>query len=140
MPIERGNTTHGPNLDDEMRHEVQGRVQGAASPRGEDWHEPEPSGEDQPEADRLPDGHTAPGTPSGLTSEDVDGRTELGKYLPYRTFPADKARLLATAAEQDAPDTVMGELGRLPASTSYENVAEVWEALGHGREDASRRG
>ncbi|MGH3715262.1 MAG: DUF2795 domain-containing protein [Micromonosporaceae bacterium] len=139
MPIERGSTTHGPNLDEQMKHEVQGRVQGQESPRAEEWHEPEPAGEDQPEPDRLPDGHTAPGTPAGMTSEDVEGRSELARYLPHQTFPAERERLLTVATEHQAPDDVLGQLRELPADDTYQNVTQVWAALGHGTEDASHR-
>ena len=139
MPMQRGSAKHGPNLDEQMQREVQGRIQGPESPRGEDRHEPEPAGEDQPEPDRLPDGHTEPSAPVGMTSEDVAGRSRLATYLPYRVFPADRARLLAAASEQEAPADVIEELGRLPATETYDSVTDVWVALGHGREDDSHR-
>lgn len=39
---ERGNTTHGQNLDDQMKHETQGVVQGNQPPHAEEWRETEP--------------------------------------------------------------------------------------------------
>ena len=38
---ERGNTTHGPQVDDQMKHETQGLVQGNHPTRAEDWRETE---------------------------------------------------------------------------------------------------
>ncbi|WP_323959613.1 hypothetical protein GC088_13940 [Arthrobacter sp. JZ12] len=38
---ERGNTTHGPHVDDQMKHETQGLVQGGHHTRAEDWRETE---------------------------------------------------------------------------------------------------
>lgn len=38
---ERGNTTHGPHVDDQMKHETQGLVQGGHPTRAEDWRETE---------------------------------------------------------------------------------------------------
>ena len=134
MPIERGSTTHSQHVDDEMSHEVRGRVQGAESPRAEDWHEPEPTGEGQPDPDRV-SGGPPPGTPAGMTEADVTGRSRLASALPSAVFPADRARLMAVATEGNAPDEVMDQLRSLPAHTRYQNVNEVWAALGHGIED-----
>jgi hypothetical protein len=39
---ERGNTTHGQNLDDQMKHETQGVVHGNQPPHAEEWRETEP--------------------------------------------------------------------------------------------------
>lgn len=38
---ERGNTTHGPNLDDQLKHETQGLVKGNHPTRAEEWREAE---------------------------------------------------------------------------------------------------
>ena len=43
---ERGNTTHGPNLDDELKHETQGMVQGNQPAHAEEWRETEPFPDD----------------------------------------------------------------------------------------------
>lgn len=39
---ERGNTTHGQNLDDQMKHETQGMVHGNKAPHAEEFRETEP--------------------------------------------------------------------------------------------------
>lgn len=38
---ERGNTTHGPQVDDQMKHETQGLVHSSHPTRAEDWRETE---------------------------------------------------------------------------------------------------
>ncbi|WP_309070512.1 hypothetical protein [Arthrobacter sp.] len=38
---ERGNTTHGPQVDDQMKHETQGLVHSNHPTRAEDWRETE---------------------------------------------------------------------------------------------------
>lgn len=140
MRIERGSTTHGRHVDDQMAREVRGRTQGRESPRSEAWHEPEAAGEDQPQPDRIPrEGHTAGGAPPGMTSQDVVDRSQFARFLPYRGFPADRDQLVASAAQHQAPETVLGELRGLPGGVSYRSVAEVWAALGHGREDDTHR-
>lgn len=44
--VERGNTTHGPALDDQMQHETQGLRQGGRSGHAEEWRETEPLPDD----------------------------------------------------------------------------------------------
>ncbi|WP_458115781.1 hypothetical protein [Arthrobacter sp. D2-10] len=38
---ERGNTTHGPHVDDQLKHETQGLVHSNHPTRAEDWREAE---------------------------------------------------------------------------------------------------
>jgi hypothetical protein len=47
---ERGNTTHGPRLDDELKHETDGMIKGNHPTRAEEWREAETfdDGEDEP--------------------------------------------------------------------------------------------
>jgi len=43
---ERGNTTHGQNLDDQMKHETQGMVRGNKPAHAEEFRETEPFPDD----------------------------------------------------------------------------------------------
>lgn len=43
---ERGNTTHNPHLDDEMKQETQAMTQGNQSGHVEEWRETEPMPDD----------------------------------------------------------------------------------------------
>lgn len=134
--MERGNSKHGPRLDAEMAKEVEGQVEGGpAGSRAEQWHEPEPAGEDQPETTMIPHGPRRGGAPAPLTGEDVEERSELGRYLRRSVLPADRGRLREVAAEMNAPDAVLDELARLPEGRQFGTVSEVWAALGHPNEE-----
>ncbi|MET7392145.1 DUF2795 domain-containing protein [Dactylosporangium sp. NPDC005572] len=113
--MERGNTKHGVALDDQMRGETSG---GGA-----------------------PDATLARpiGTPVGMTPEDVEARSELGRCIPKASLPGDRDDLIAGATEMNAPDEVIDVLGRLPEGEVYDTVYEVWAALGGRNEDPARR-
>lgn len=132
--MEQASSKHSPVVDDEMKAETRGLVQGGHSTRAEEWHDPEPSGEDEPDADRVPDGTFTGGTPEGMTEDDVARRSELAGYLDRSTFPAGKTALLDGARANNAPDVVVAELERLPDDGTFENVQAIWSALGHGTE------
>jgi hypothetical protein len=134
--MERGNAKHGPRLDDEMAKEVGGQLEGGpAGSRAEPWHEPEPAGEDQPQSTAVPDGPRRGGAPAPLTGEDVEARSQLGRYLPRSVLPADRGRLRQAAEEMNAPDAVLRELAALPEGRQFRTVSEVWAALGHHNEE-----
>jgi hypothetical protein len=44
--IERGNTTHGPHVDDQMKHEAQALRQGGRTGHVEEFRETEPAPDD----------------------------------------------------------------------------------------------
>lgn len=137
--MERGNTKHGPRLDEEMAQEVSGHLQGrGAGGRTEEWREPEPSGEDQPEVGWIPGGTRnvrAGGAPGDLTADEVEARSQLGRYLELSSLPGDRAALRQTAERNEAPDEVLAEIDRLPQDTVFATVNEVWAALGHANEN-----
>ena len=83
----------------------------------------------------LADDPHAGSAPTGMSSAGREARSRLGRYLRRSAFPADRQRLLAEAAENDAPDDVEQALRHLPADGSYETVAEVWAALMQTSED-----
>ncbi|MFC0526959.1 DUF2795 domain-containing protein [Phytohabitans kaempferiae] len=132
--MDRGNSKHGPRLDEEMAREVRGTVQGVAGSRAEEWREPEPAGEDQPEATGVPAGDRRAGAPQGMTDQEVEQRSRLGRYLELSALPADREHLRHTAEKNQAPDDVIDALNRLPAGRTYETVSEVWATLGHANE------
>jgi hypothetical protein len=135
MTIERGSDKHGPMLDDAMASEVEGLVRGGHATHAEEWKEAEPSAEDQPDTDLEPDGTLTGGTPAGVDSGDIEGRSELAQYLGKEVWPARRGDLLAVARDRQATDRVLAELERLPADQQFENVSDVWQALGGGREE-----
>ncbi|GAB3958192.1 DUF2795 domain-containing protein [Micromonospora vulcania] len=134
--MERGSSKHGPRLDEQMGKEVSGLVQGpgAAGSRVDESREPEPAGEDQPGATTAPAGDLRTGTPQGMSSGDVEQRSKLGRFISMNALPGDRAALLASARDNEAPDDIVAELERLPEGTRYQTVSEVWSALGHRNE------
>jgi hypothetical protein len=136
--MERGNTKHGPRLDEEMAHEVQGHLQGrGAGGRAQEWRQPEPSGEDQPGVGWIPGGARstrAGGAPGELTADEVEARSELGRYLNLAALPGDREALRRSAEENQAPDAILDQLDQLPSGETFQTVNEVWAALGHTNE------
>jgi hypothetical protein len=131
--MERGSDKHSARMDDALGHEVEGLVRTGHDSR-EDWNSPEPSGEDQPDTDLVPDGTLAGGVPDGMTEQDVEARSELASYLGKEVYPALSAQLLTIAEANDAPDRVLEQLRRLPAGREYANVQDVWSTLRGGTE------
>ncbi|MFG2104780.1 DUF2795 domain-containing protein [Micromonospora echinaurantiaca] len=134
--MERVNSKHGPRLDEQLSQEVSGLVQGPGTggSRVDESRVPEPAGEDQPEATTAPAGARRSGSPQGMSSEDVERRSRLGRFITMTALPGDRAALIANARDNDAPDDVVAELERLPEGVRYETVSEVWAALGHKNE------
>ena len=127
--MERGSDKHGPMLDEALKHETEGLVRSGHTTHAEEWKDPEPAGEDQP-------GETAfvGGTPEGVDADDIEGRSELARYLNPSCFPAVSAVLLEAAATNGAPEAVLNQLRALPSGREFVNVAEVWQSLGGGIE------
>jgi hypothetical protein len=133
--MERGSSKHGPRLDDEMEREVRGMLQGGVDSRVEEWHAPEPAGEDQPNPTVAPTGYERAGAPPGMTSEDVERRSELGRYVPLAALPGDRDDLLGAAEEMEAPQEVIDLLASLPTGRQFETINQVWAALGGHNEE-----
>ncbi|RLP94320.1 MULTISPECIES: DUF2795 domain-containing protein [unclassified Micromonospora] len=134
--MERGNSKHGPRIDEQMSQEVSGLVQGPGTggSRVDESRVPEPAGEDQPEATTAPAGDLRTGAPKGMSSEDVEQRSRLGRFITMSALPGDRETLVANARDNDAPDDIVAALERLPDGTRYQTVSEVWAALGNKNE------
>jgi hypothetical protein len=128
--VDRGSDKHGPMRDDQLKHETEGLVRGHRSTHAEEWKEPEPSGEDQPDADRAPDTTLHGGIPPGMTDEDVDGRAELATYLGKAGYPMVREQVINLAIDRQAPDRVIDLVRRLPSGREFHNVNELWAAVG----------
>lgn len=70
---QRGNTKHGPNLDEQLEQESRGMVQGHGAPHAEPFRETEP----------LPDDTDAPEVQEAFEREDPDA--------PAAGAPADES-------------------------------------------------
>ena len=131
--MEQRSDKHGPRQDEALKHETEGLVHAGRTTRAEEWRDPEPPGEDQPDAGQILSG-TRQGTAPGMTEEDVEERSEIARFLGISAFPGDRDALVAVAVDNEATDHVLAELQRLPAGETFQNVQEVSRALGHGGE------
>src|SRR5258705_4583193 len=98
---------HTPRLDDELKREVEGHLQGSpAGSRAEEWREPESPADGEPEVTVAPQSDPVAWSdvPLHLTPNEIEERSRLGRYLPRSAFPADRGRLLPAARRAEAPD------------------------------------
>ncbi len=134
--MERGSDKHSARMDDALDAEVAGLMRAGHDNRA-DWNSPEPSGEDQPDVDRVPNGTLSGGVPEGMTEQDVEARSELASYLG-RLWPATREELVRVATDNEAPDTVMRRLHSLPLGQQFANLQEVWSHLSGGHVEDHR--
>lgn len=132
MPDKSGK--HGPKLDDEIGHETQGMVRGGHPTHAEEFKETEPFSNDHPADPAALGAHARGGAPPGMSARDVAGRSALARMLTGVRYPARPNELVRHAAEGGAPDDAVELLRALP-KREYENVADVAEQLGYGREE-----
>ncbi|MFC5910609.1 hypothetical protein [Streptacidiphilus monticola] len=116
---DRGSSKHGPALDDEMAHEVEGQVRSGQPSRAEEWHDPEPP------VDREEDSSgagTEPGSEGG-SQAGTDPAAESLESEPERTpgydVEAEQADQRAQGerdarAEQEAEEAMRPRSDQLP--------------------------
>lgn len=127
--MERGSDKHSPMVDDQLKHETEGLVRAGRSTHAEEWKEAEPSGEDQPDADLDPSGTLTGGTPNGMDPDDVEGRAELAGFIG-KAYPMVREQILDLVIDRQAPTRVVDLVRRLPAGREFENINDVWTAVG----------
>jgi len=121
--MQRGSDRLSVHRDDEMKHELQGLLRSGHPTRTEEWHDPEPTAEDDP---AVWGGPVAPGS-AGATLETV--RLELARTLVRSAFPAGPADLARILRRKNAPDAMIEAVARLPRQDRYSTVQELAEAL-----------
>ncbi len=127
-------TKHSPRVDEELEHEIQGMVRGGHSTRAEEWRDPEPVAEGEPDIDAVPTGTYVGGTPVGMDADAVEARAELARWLDRADFPSSGPDLVEAALDHRAPDAVVAELRRLPEGETFERIGDVVRALGYPTE------
>jgi hypothetical protein len=127
-------TKHNPRVDDELEHEIQGMVRSGRTTRAEEWRDPEPVAEGEPDIDADPAGTLVGGTPVGMTPDAVVARAELARWLTREPFPGTREELVEAARDHRAPDAVVAELERLPEGETFERIGDVARALGYPTE------
>ena len=127
--MERGSDKHSPRVDEQLEHDTRSLTQGApVESRVEEHREQEGPGEGQPTPDARLTGGRA--TAASLDLDDAETRADIARFLNPSSFPADRETLLADAEANHAPAGVTERLQALPAGRSYENVQDIWSALG----------
>ena len=133
---ERGSTHHTPRIDDQLAEQTDSLTRGApVEARAEDWRRSEPAGDGEP----LPDARIASpdepdAQPGSLGADEVEARSVLAISLRPSAFPADREELLAVADAEHAESQVFAWLRELPGDRTFDNVQQVWEALGGASE------
>jgi Protein of unknown function (DUF2795) len=130
---------HGPRQDDALKKQTQNLEHSGHESHAQEWREAEPAGEDQPGTDLSPEAGLVGGTAAGMDQRDVTERAELARWLQPSVFPATAERLLGSAADTNAPDHIVHMLNGLPPHESYQNMQDLWRALGGGTEDIEHR-
>ncbi|MBO2463631.1 DUF2795 domain-containing protein [Actinomadura violacea] len=125
---------HGPKVDDEIGHETEGMVRGGHPTHAEEFKETEPYSGDAPWDPTAATGDPREGSPPGMSAGDVEGRSNLARLLSGVRYPARPGDLVAHASGAGADDAAVGALETLP-DREYENVADVADELGYGREN-----
>jgi hypothetical protein len=116
--VDRGSDKVSPRVDEQLEKETDALQRGSpVSSRAEDFREQEGSGEDEPDTDARP------------TVGPAEARADLARHLQPSVFPADRERLLKSALEMNAPESMLSLLEGVPDGREFSNVQEVWEAL-----------
>jgi hypothetical protein len=109
-------------------------VRSGRTTRAEEWRDPEPAAEGDPDVDADPAGTLVGGTPVGMDADAVVARAELARWLDRADFPSTGADLVEAARNHRAPDAVVAEFERLPAGDTFERIGDVVRALGYPTE------
>ncbi|MGW0822616.1 DUF2795 domain-containing protein [Streptomyces sp. NPDC002845] len=126
--MQRGSDRLSVHRDDEMKHELQGLLRSGHPTRTEEWHDPEPTAEDDPEV------AAGPVTPSRSPARVETVRLELARILGRTAFPAGPVELMSALRRSHAPDRLVTPLGRLPRKARYDSVHQLAEAVVRGEE------
>jgi Protein of unknown function (DUF2795) len=125
---------YGPREDEMLAAETEGLVRSGHSTRAEEWRDPEPSAEDEPDVDLVPNADASAGPGMDMSADDVEGRSDLARYLGISAFPGNRQTLVDVATDNNAPDAMLATLQRLPDGREFQNVNDVWETLGGATE------
>ena len=121
--MERESTKHGPQLDDELKHESGGMVRGVPQrPHIEEWREVEPTGNIPVPGRQLPGDDQA--------AADIRLRSELARVLSRSDFPASRDTLLGRLSDTDVPAELIARLAHMAVDGPFASVHEVMTALG----------
>jgi Protein of unknown function (DUF2795) len=136
---ERRSTQHSPRIDDALEKETGSITRGSPSEaRSEEWHQMEPAADDEPVPDARIAGDPFPEDDT-LDLDEIEDRSLLAISLRPSAFPGTRSALLEIAEQQYAEPRVMSWLQRLDPDVTFQNVEDVWEALGGRHEEREHR-
>ncbi|MFF2655255.1 DUF2795 domain-containing protein [Streptomyces sp. NPDC058045] len=128
--MQRGSDRLSVHRDEEMKAELRGLLVSGHPTRTEEWHDPEPAADDDPE---VAGGPVTAGPSAGSVAA---LRYELARLLGRTAFPARPGRLRGALRARHAPDDLVELVGTLPDHARYANARELAEALVHARREA----
>ena len=117
--------THGRAEDDAIKRQDRSELRA----HGDEWPEPESSGEDETGATWAPEGRFA-GAPSGEDWQAIELRSELARHLDRTAFPATRARLHENLVAHQAEQRLLDLVASLPTGDKFASLGEVLRALG----------
>ncbi|WP_405883950.1 DUF2795 domain-containing protein [Streptomyces sp. NBC_01136] len=123
--MQRGSDRLSVHRDEEMKHELRELLRSGHPTRTEEWQDPEPTADDDPEIVR------GPVSPNRAPSSIETVRLELARFLVRTTFPAGPRDLADVLRDQHAPDPVVASVERLPHKARYATVHELAESVVH---------
>jgi hypothetical protein len=121
--MQRGSDRLNVHRDDEMKHELRGLLRSGHPTRVEEWHDPEPAADDDPEVWSGPVGGL--GSPASLERT----RLELARHLSRHSFPAKPGELARALRRGNAPGALVDSVAGLPQEDRYGNLQQLAEAL-----------
>ncbi len=117
--------THGPRENDAIKRQDRSELQA----HGEEWPEPESSGEGEPEATWAPEGRFAGALP-GEDWKAIELRSDLARHLDRTAFPATRAHLLEILVVHQAEQRLLDLVSSLPEGATFASLGELLRALG----------
>jgi hypothetical protein len=128
---------HGRRLDNELERVNESLTRGApVESRAEDDRVEQDAADDEIDlTGALVSGDDSSPAPrlDAPSLDEARARSELARHLRPSVFPAGPDALVDCAREEHAPAELVARLAALPPDT-YENVSQVWTALGGHRE------
>lgn len=116
-------TKHGSRLDEALKSREDG------DSRVEEFRQDQ--GPDEEERATLPMGEGArPDLDDQVDLSGIEERSEIARFLEPHRFPGRRDELIEGAREQFPPERILSLLRSLPDDRVYDNVQDVWEALG----------
>lgn len=124
--MQRGSARLSVHRDEEMKHELRGLLRSGHPTRTEEWHDPEPTADDDPELVR------GPVSPNRAPSSVETVRLELARFLSRTAFPAGPRELAGVLRDKHVPDPLIASVERLPHKARYTTVHELAESVVRG--------